>query len=271
MGYSIQEQIRTADVGLISDQRCPALRMHRMTRNRRDREEPFLLSVLPFAGLGLLLVLALLWRFLPEGTAGAEEPISEVALERWEEAAPQEVSWSPERDFVLGPADAPVTIIEFTDFECPYCRTASSSVKRVRDRFGDEVRLVFKNLPLDATCNPTMQRQLHANACRAALVARCAGLRERELFWEIHDRLFLAPRIDEDVIVRVTRELELDLGELEDCMESESTRKAIRQDIAEAQELGVTGTPTFFINGKRVHDYRDDSLERIVERALEAH
>ncbi|HXV63910.1 MAG TPA: thioredoxin domain-containing protein [Vicinamibacteria bacterium] len=242
-----------------------------MARKNRDKEEPFILAVLPFAGLGLLLVLALLWRSLPEGTAGAEEPISEVALERWEEAEPQEVSWSPDRDFVLGPDDAPVTIVEFTDFECPYCRTASSSVKRVRDRFGDDVKLVFKNLPLDQACNPTMQRQLHANACRAALLARCAGLRERDLFWEVHDRLFLAPKIDEGVILQVARELDLDLGELEDCMESESTREAIGHDISEAQELGVTGTPTFFINGKRVHDYRDDSLERIVERALEAH
>lgn len=235
------------------------------------KEEPFVLTVLPFAGLALLLVLALVWRYLPDSKAEvrAEEASGgAVAVERWERQTEKEVPVAG-RDFVLGPKDAPVTIVEFSDFECPYCRNASTDVKRVTDRFGDRVRVVFKNLPLDTTCNEAMVQQLHPSACRAAVVARCAGRQHEELFWKTHDALYRVSHLSESRLEAAAAEAGADVEELRRCVESGEALDEVKADVAEAKELRVTGTPTFFINGRQVADYRDGALEKIVEHILD--
>lgn len=238
-----------------------------------DEEEPFLLSMLPFAGLALLLVLALVWRYLPSNGA---EPSAEPsdgggaqAVERWERLMPRDIPLSPERDFTLGPEDAPITLVEFSDFECPYCRTAAGDVKALLERFGDEVRLVFKNLPLDTACNDEMMQQLHPFACRAAVVARCAGEQGEELFWKTHDALYRATHLSEGTLEAAAREAGADVDELRACVEAGEALEDVKADVAVAHELGVTGTPTFYLNGRRVADYRNGALEAIAEHVLE--
>ncbi len=237
------------------------------------KEEPFLLSMLPFAGLLLLLAFALLWRFVGHSAPGSNPPPAEspakLAVERWERAETRTIPIDP-GDFTRGPADAPVTIVEFSDFQCPYCRAGTTEVQKTLAEYGDKVRLVFKNFPLDISCNETMTQQLHPSACRAAIIARCAGEKDPALFWKAHDLLFGVSDLSDDVLARIPRELSLPSKELQACAASDESVAWIRRDIRQAQELGVTATPSFFLNGRPVADYRDGSLSRLVEHVLDS-
>jgi protein-disulfide isomerase len=239
-------------------------------RTSKPAEEPFLLSMLPFAGLVLLLVVALLWRFVPrEGATTAAPPADplQAVVDRWE-AAPIEIIETGPDDFSLGPKDAPVTIVEFSDFECPFCRTGAQAAKDALERYPDTVRLVFKNLPLDTACNDGLTQQLHPFACRAALLARCAGAGEPALFWQAHDAFFRASALSQDVVDQIASELPLSRKELDACVASDEELSKVKADLAAARKLGVTGTPTFFLNGKRVADYRNGLLGGLVEHVL---
>jgi protein-disulfide isomerase len=235
-------------------------------------EEPFLLSMLPFAGLVLLLVLALVWRYIPRDapappvTPSPEDPAT-VAVANFEQMPLQAVEVSP-ADFSLGPDDAPVTVVEFSDFECPFCRIGAQTVKEVLAKHPESVRLIFKNFPIDTACNEGLQRQLHPFACEAALLARCAGRSNEDLFWRAHDALFREERLSKDVLGRIARELSIPEDELDRCMASPETLAKVKEDIALARSLGVTGTPTFFVNGRRSPEYRGGALLRVVEHVL---
>jgi protein-disulfide isomerase len=241
------------------------------------KEEPFLLSMLPFAGLLLLLGCALLWHFVSPAAPGSGSRSSqgptdgpgpaELAVDRWERANTRTIPVEP-GDFTRGPEDAPVTIVEFTDFQCPYCRAGWSEVDKTLTQYGDKVRLVFKNFPLDKTCNDTMTQQLHPFACRAAIVARCVGEKDDSLFWKAHDLLFTVSDLSDEVLERIPAELSLKPKDIQACLSSDETVARIQRDIRQAQELGVTATPSFFLNGRPVADYRDGSLSRLVEHVL---
>ncbi len=239
-------------------------------RSKASNEEPFILSILPFAGLGLLLLLALVWRLLPgeKTMPAAEEDRVQSVVDRWERTKPGNIEVGDGRDFTLGPDEARVTIVEYSDFECPYCRTAASDVKQVLDLYGNDVRLVFKNLPLDVACNDEMRQQLHPHACEAAELARCAGAQGPELFWKAHDALFEANGLSPGVLARIPSGLELSQDAFETCMVSDEELDRIREDVAAAYAIGVTGTPTFFVEGRKLYDYRDGALARVVAQAL---
>jgi protein-disulfide isomerase len=238
-------------------------------------KEPWFLSILPFTGLGLLLVLALVWKYIPreepKAPAPPEPPSAEelaaLAIANFEQMPVQEVVVS-DGDFRLGPENAPVTVFEFSDFQCPFCRMGASAMREILAKHPNDVRLVFKNFPIDTACHPGLERQLHPFACRAALLARCAGRKNPELFWKAHDALFGVPELSEEVLTRIPQELSLPRGELERCMESPAPLLKVKQDIALARSLGVTGTPTFFVNGRRSPEYRDGALLRVVEHLL---
>ena len=152
-------------------------------KEQTSTEEPFLLTILPFVGLGLLLVLAVVWRVLPgraeepgEGPSTASpEEIATTVIARWEQAPTRDIPIEAGRDFILGPEDARVTLVEFSDFECPYCRNAANGVHDIMEKFDGDVRLVFKNFPLDVACNQQMKEPMHRLACKAATLAWCAG------------------------------------------------------------------------------------------------
>lgn len=237
-----------------------------------EEKEPFLVSIIPFAGLALLLLLALAWRYFPEREAAdrpARPELAQQALLHWRRAIPVTIELDPERDAARGPSDAPVTLVEFSDFQCPFCKTASSYVDEVVEEFGDDVRVVFKNYPLDDACNGRMNQPLHVHACRAAYLARCAEEQGEGLFWKAHDALFGAKELTDYFLDNLPAELGLDEATLASCMSAERTLSAVKADIALAHGLGLSSTPSFFINGKRVSDYRDGSLTKIVEAALE--
>src|SRR5713101_2069112 len=139
----------------------------------------------------------------------------------------------------VGGKDAPITMVEFGDFQCPFCRASESAVREVRQKYGDKVRLVYMDFPLG----------IHAHAMDAARSARCAG--EQDKFWQYHDAIFadqskLAPA---DLKASAAK-LGLNAKKFDACLEKAKYQPQIQQDIAEATKLGVTGTPTFFINGR---------------------
>ncbi len=228
--------------------------------------------MLPFAGLGLLLLLALVWRYIPrDGPSTPAPPTPEetaaLAIANFEQM-PQRAIEVSSADFSLGLDDAPVTVVEFSDFECPFCRKGAEAAREVLAKHPDEVRLVFKNFPIDIACHDELEAQLHPFACKAALLARCSGRSSAGRFWQAHDALFGETSLSEDVLGHIADALSLDLGELNRCMASPEPLAKVKDDIALGRTLGVTGTPTFFVNGRLAPEFSGGALLRVVEHVL---
>jgi protein-disulfide isomerase len=139
----------------------------------------------------------------------------------------------------LGPDEAPVTIVEFSDFECPYCARVQPTLEQVRAEFPDTVRLVFRQFPLN----------MHANARKAAEASLCAS--DQGKFWEMHDLMF-----DEQKELTVAElkdkagRLDLDQKTFDSCLDSGQHSRLVDQDLKAGQVVGVTGTPAMFVNGR---------------------
>jgi predicted DsbA family dithiol-disulfide isomerase/uncharacterized membrane protein len=171
-----------------------------------------------------------------------------------------------------GPADAPVTIVEFSDFQCPFCQQAYRDLRDVVRR-QPHVRVVFRHFPLDPACNEHVARSLHPDACLAARAAECAGGQGR--FWEYHDLLFENhDRLERDSLFGYARDLQLDIPAFRTCLDDPATLERVRRDVAAGARAGVTSTPSFFINGRFVEGafdraYWDYAL--VLERPAAAH
>ena len=151
-------------------------------------------------------------------------------------------------DHIQGPENAPLTLVEYADYECPYCGDADVVVKRLQDELGPRLRFVFRNFPLT---------QIHPNAQPAAEAAEAAGAQNR--FWEMHDRLYenqvaLGP----ELIGAVAQGLGLDMERFEKDLASGQFRERVERDFMGGVRSGVPGTPTFFINGERYDGAPDE-------------
>jgi protein-disulfide isomerase len=144
----------------------------------------------------------------------------------------------------------------------------AEAVREVLAKHPEEVRLVFKNFPIDTACHDALEQQLHPFACKSALLARCAGRSNAEHFWQAHDALFRATELSEDVLERIATALSPEVGELNRCTASPEPLAKVKEDIALGRRLGVTGTPTFFVNGRRAPEYSNGALLRLVEHVL---
>jgi len=148
-----------------------------------------------------------------------------------------------ERDHVQGPLAAAVTLVEYGDYECPYCGAAYPIVKEVQRRLGDAVRFVFRNFPL---------AEMHPHAQHAAEAAEAAGAQGQ--FWPMHDALYEHQRaLDDAHLRRHAAELGLDEGRFDRELVQHTYAGRVREDVLSGARSGVNGTPTFFINGRR-HD-----------------
>jgi protein-disulfide isomerase len=163
----------------------------------------------------------------------------------------------PERDHIRGPHVAPVTLLEYGDFECPFCGRAEPVVREVLADFAD-IRYVWRHLPLS---------DVHPNAQLAAEAAEAAG--RQGSFWEMHDLLLdhqdaLSPRD----LLGYAEKLGLDVERFHHDMREGHGARQVREDVDSADRSGVTGTPTFFINGRRHHGAYDiETLSRAVRAA----
>lgn len=160
---------------------------------------------------------------------------------------------------VRGSPDAPVTIVEFSDFECPYCKQASTTIASVIAKYPGKIKFVYRDFPLE---------NIHPQARRAALAARCAG--QGGKFWEYHDVLFAqSPKLAPDDLRRYATQVGLDAGKFDACLVNGATDAALQKDIDEGNTLGITGTPVFYINGRTLRGaQRIDAFARVIDDEL---
>ena len=164
-----------------------------------------------------------------------------------------------DRDHAWGPSPASVTLVEYGDFECPYCGGMHPVVKELRERLGDRLRFVFRHFPLDS---------VHPRARHAAEAAEAAGAQDR--FWEMHDLLYENQEdLGDEALRRYAAEVGLDLERFEEDLAERWHAPRVREDRLGGERSGVDGTPAFFVNGVRHEGNLDlESLLAAVEGAM---
>ena len=164
-----------------------------------------------------------------------------------------------ERDHAVGSPAAPVTLVEYGDYECPHCGHAYPIVKSIQHRLGKKLRFVYRNFPL---------AESHPHARHAAEVAEAAAAQGK--FWEMHDALFEnQDRLEDEDLVEMARQLKLDAKAIARALEDGSYTARVREDFRNGVRSGVNGTPTFFINGERYDGSwaDEDGFVRALDRA----
>lgn len=162
------------------------------------------------------------------------------------------------RDHIQGPDSAPVTLVEYGDYECPFCGQAYYIIKQVQELMAENLRFAFRNFPLS---------QIHPNAQNAAEAAESAGV--QKMFWEMHDCLYEHQRtLDVEHLVEYATKLGLDLPRFVYDLSNHVHAARIREDFLSGVRSGVNGTPTFYVNGSRYNDSWD--LETLLENLRDA-
>jgi protein-disulfide isomerase len=165
---------------------------------------------------------------------------------------------SEDRDHIQGPTDAAATLIEYGDYECPYCGAAYPIVKEVQARMGERLRFVFRNFPITTA---------HPHAEQAAEAAEAAAVQGS--FWEMHDLLYEnQKRLENEDLRGYAEQLGLDVGHFDTELSEHVHADRVHDDFLSGVRSGVNGTPTFYINGSRHDDsYDEKSLVAALERA----
>lgn len=159
---------------------------------------------------------------------------------------------------IRGPKDAKVTIVEFSDFQCPFCSQSKTLVDQVLEAYPKDVRFVYKQFPL------TTIHQMALGAAKAAIAARAQGK-----FWEMHDIMFANNReLQPEKLKEYAGKIGLDVAKFEKDMNAPETQQAVDKEIADAKAADVQGTPTFFVNGKRLMTRSLDGFKQGVDEAL---
>ena len=198
-------------------------------------------------------------------SADDRDPASAVARTGGERVQPTEAHTDPLTDLPMlpvpsrpgapsiGPETAPLQVVVFTDFQCPYCRMHAEALQQLIAHYGDRVRVVVRQFPL--AMHPMAQM-----AAEAALAAQAEGR-----FWKFHDLLFGEPAItlSREALVRIAQQVGLDMSRFERAIDSGFFAGIVDKDVRDGEALGVTGTPTTFINGRRVSGAL--GLERLLE------
>lgn len=157
-----------------------------------------------------------------------------------------------------GPADAPVTIVVFDDYQCPYCVRLNPILDRVMERHPQDVKLVIKHFPL----------RMHKFAEKAAHAALAAGVQGK--FWEYHDMVFENHKeLNDDKFIAFAQALNLDMEKFKADLDAKNIHDQVRKDVADGRKAGVRGTPTVFINGKRLKSRSVGGFEKMIQTALE--
>ncbi|HLT35695.1 MAG TPA: thioredoxin domain-containing protein, partial [Enhygromyxa sp.] len=157
-----------------------------------------------------------------------------------------------------GPADAKVTVVEFSDFQCPYCSLAATAVDEVKQKYGDRVRFVFRQFPL------SFHKEAHL-AAQASLAANAQGK-----FWEYHDKLFANQKaLGREDLEKYAQEVGLDMGEFRKALDEGTYKATVDAELTLGGEVFVEGTPTMFINGERVANATDAAaISTALDKAL---
>ena len=191
----------------------------------------------------------------PQPAGQANGPVVEAPVEtqyrRWE--IPTEGFYS------LGPADAPITLVEFSDFQCPFCRRwHDETYEPLLAAYPGKIRIVYRHLPLTS---------IHPDAFSAAEAAMCAG--DQNVFWQFHEKLFSGETLGNAVYEQYARELGMNIPTFVDCITEHKFQAAIEEDSNFAIDLGISSTPTFFINGIALVGAQPlDVFKQIIDKEL---
>jgi protein-disulfide isomerase len=157
-----------------------------------------------------------------------------------------------------GTQDAPVTIVEFSDYQCPFCAEIAPTINEILAEFDGQVLFVYRDLPLES---------IHPDAFKAAEAANCAG--EQGKYWEMHDTLFAnQSALSTDALKEYATILELDMDQFNHCLDTGQYESEIRHDMQQAGEYQAGSTPTFFVNGQRVLGANPDALRSVIQNIL---
>ena len=159
--------------------------------------------------------------------------------------------------YVNGASDARVTLVEFADYQCPYCQKVNPEIQKLKKEYGSALTVIYKDFPLP----------MHSQSQKAAEASRCAG--EQGKFWEYHDVLYYSKELGVDALKEHARVLKLNEDKFDTCLDSGAEADTVKADLAEAKSLGLTGTPSFFVNGhffSGVVDY--DVLKQMIDQQL---
>ncbi len=222
--------------------------------------------------LGVLLVVTVSLNFLTYQTlgnalggsnpiGGGTVPQQAVVVPPTQQGAPapqQIVNPDLTGTYAKGPANAPVTIVEYSDFQCPFCGRATPTIEAVTKKYGDKVRLIYKHFPLS----------FHPNAQPAAEASECAG--EQGKFWQFHDKLFANQEtLSADNYKLWAKELGLDLTKFNSCVDTRKYQQKVQTQFSQGSADGVSGTPTFYINGKQIVGAQpQQAFEQIIDAEL---
>jgi protein-disulfide isomerase len=218
------------------------------------------LTVLAFAA-GVLLGYVV-WGFDPggAGTVVAAQAGGAV-VEAPVTAEPQFIRYDiPSEGFPsIGPDDAPITVVEFSDYQCPFCRRWHEQVYQpLLNAYPGKIKVVYRHLPLTS---------LHPDAFSAAEAAMCAG--DQNAYWQFHEKLFSSDSLGRDVYVRYARDLDLNMTSFESCVTERKFQEAVQVDLDFAVNLGVRSTPTFFINGLAIVGAQPlDVFKQVIDKEL---
>jgi protein-disulfide isomerase len=211
---------------------------------------------LPFLIIVIVLIAAAggTWLFMRSSKQGGatQSPTSETGT----------LPTGAEPPHIRGNPNAPVTLEEFGDFQCPTCGFYATELKKIEAEFGDQLRVIFRENPLQPP---------HEHALVAAQAAEAAGLQNR--FWEMHDKLYENQKIWSEarditpLFVDFARQLDLDTDRFMKDLNGEQVAQRIFQDGKRSHALGVQSTPTFFINGKEAKDWKPEGLREMIKQA----
>jgi predicted DsbA family dithiol-disulfide isomerase len=163
--------------------------------------------------------------------------------------------------YAKGPADAPIQLIEFSDFHCPFCKRVEPTIAQLLKKYEGKIRFVYKDFPLDS---------LHPQARAAAEAARCAG--EQGKFWEFHGKVYGgASDASPATMQAYAKDVGLDAAAFETCRSTRKFQSQVQADVAEGTKFGVTGTPAFFINGRFLSGAQPlEAFVKIIDEELQA-
>ena len=216
------------------------------------------LSVLTF-GLGVLAGYVIWGTSLFPGLRSDPQPANQPAVAATSDPQYTRYDIPTEGSYAFGPADAPITIVEFSDFQCPFCKRWHDEVYGpLLDAYPGQIRFVYRHLPLTS---------IHPDAQSAAAASMCAG--EQGKFWEFHEKLFSSATLGSTTYLQYAQELKLDPSTFENCLTANKYQAQIQADSDFAIDLGINSTPTFFINGLAVVGAQPlDVFKQVIDREL---
>lgn len=196
--------------------------------------------------------------FEPRLAALSQRITFEPFIKAWINAVEEKInidtsSSAEEKDFILGSLNAPLSIVEFADYECPHCKEAGKQIKPFVQANPEKFNLVYKNFPLDNSCNKNIIGRKHIFACHMAIMARCAGMQNDKYFWEMNEKLIHLEEPSWQSLENLPLEIGLNIEEFKTCLSSSAVKQKIEKDIDEAINLNIKSTPTIFYNNKRIN------------------